>query len=33
MNKKMVAEHGKNDFRDWESIHTWAKGVIKQLEK
>ncbi len=33
MNRKMVDEHGKSDFRDWESIHTWAKSVIKQLEK
>lgn len=33
MNKKMVDEHGRSDFRDWESIHTWTESVIKQLEK
>jgi menaquinone-dependent protoporphyrinogen oxidase len=29
MNKKMVADHGKSDFRDWESIQSWSEGVIK----
>jgi len=33
MSKKMVDEHGKSDFRNWEAIHTWAKDVITLLEK
>jgi len=33
MNKKLIDKLGKSDFRDWESINTWAEGLIKQLEK
>ena len=31
MSKKMVDEHGKSDFRDWEFIHSWAEDVIKKI--
>jgi menaquinone-dependent protoporphyrinogen IX oxidase len=33
MNKKMVDEHGRSDFRDWEFIHSWAEEVIKKIDK
>jgi len=33
MNKKMVDEHGRSDFRNWESVHIWTEGVIKKLNK
>ena len=33
MNKKMIDEHGRSDFRDWEFIHSWAEGVIKKIDK
>jgi len=32
MNNKMVDEHGRSDFRDWESIRNWAESVIKQFD-
>ena len=32
MNKKMVADHGRSDFRDWESIQSWSEVVIKKIE-
>jgi len=32
MNKKMIDEHGKSDFRNWEFIRSWAEGVIKKIE-
>jgi menaquinone-dependent protoporphyrinogen oxidase len=33
MNKKMVDEHGRSDFRNWEFIRSWAEGVIKKIER
>ena len=33
MNKKIVDEHRRSDFRDWEFIHSWAEEVIKKIEK
>ena len=32
MNKKMVDDHGRSDFRDWEAIHSWSEAVIKKIE-
>ena len=32
MNKKMVDEHGRSDFRNWEFIRSWTEGVIKKIE-
>ena len=33
MNKKMIDEYGRSDFRDWEFIHSWAEDVIKEIVK
>lgn len=33
MNKKMIDEHGKSDFRNWEFIRSWAEGVVKKIER
>lgn len=33
MNKKMIDEHGRSDFRDWGFIHSWAEEVINKIEK
>ena len=32
MSKKMVDEHGRSDFRDWEVIRSWAEDVIKKIK-
>ena len=32
MDKKIVEEYGKSDFRDKEVIQSWAKGLIKLIE-
>jgi len=33
MNKKMIGEYGRSDFRDWEFIHSWTEDVIKEIVK
>ena len=33
MNKKMVDEHGRSDFRNWEFIRSWTESVIKKIER
>ena len=33
MNKKLVDEHGKSDFRNWEFIRSWTESVIKKIER
>jgi len=33
MNRKMVDEHGRSDFRNWEFIRSWAEVVIKKIER
>jgi len=32
MNKKMVEEFGKSDFRDWKSVQSWVRELIKQIK-
>lgn len=32
MDKKMIEEYGKSDFRDWKSVQAWAKELIKKIE-
>ena len=32
MDKKIVEEYGKSDFRDKEAIQSWVEGLIKHIE-
>jgi menaquinone-dependent protoporphyrinogen oxidase len=31
MNKSMLSEKGKSDFRDWEKIHAWTDELVEKI--
>jgi menaquinone-dependent protoporphyrinogen oxidase len=33
MNKKMIEDYGKSDFRDWDSIRTWTEDLINNIKQ